>query len=163
MLVETLVITTKGYNHKKGCGTVCKAMQEDFHDCFALGVLDADPRPPKYLNEFKLVVEKQKVKLFKHKTHLKHHYLILHPPLEVWLMTQLVEKNITLLDYGLPSDIKQFKKACKVVSSVNDHRFKRLFRDLKNQNSEGINVLAKWISYLKEHTYNSDIQILQNL
>jgi hypothetical protein len=163
MLVETLIITTKGYNHKKGCNTVCKVMQEKFHDCFALGILDNDKSPPKYLAEFALIVEQHQVMLFKHKGPKKHHYLILHPPIESWLIKQAEEHNLALTDYELPTDLKGLRKITKVASSKNDHRFKRLFRDLKNQNAEGIGVLKKWTAYLKEHHRNADINTLQNL
>ncbi len=164
LLVETLVFPTKAYNHQKGCNTVCKVMREELNDSFALGILDDDgtTRRPDYLKkEFKLVAEHYQVQLYKHTE--KHHYLILHPPIENWLVKQAEENNLALADYELPTDLKSLRKITKVASSKNDHRFKRLFRDLTNQNAEGLGVLKKWTTYLKEHTRNADINILQNL
>ena len=161
MLVETLVFPRKSYNHQKGCHTVAKVMKEKFADTFALGILDHDKNQVFYLAEFDQIDEQHNVLLFKHPE--KHHYLILHPPIESWLIKQAEEKNLVLADYSLPMDLKSLRKITKVASSKNDHRFKRLFRDLKSQNSDGVCVLKKWTAYLKEHARNTDIHTLQNL
>jgi hypothetical protein len=160
-LMETLVIPAKSYNHQKGCHTVAKVMQEKFGDSFALGILDHDKNKVFYLDKFAQIAEQHGVTLFKHPE--KHHYLILHPPIESWLIKQAEETNLALADYELPTDLRSLRKITKVASSKNDHRFKRLFRDLKNQNADGIGVLKKWAAYLKEHPRNADINILQNL
>ena len=160
-LMETLVTPVNSYNHQKGCHTVAKVMQEKLSDSFALGILDHDKNQIFYLAEFAQIAEQHGVTLFKHPK--KHHYLILHPPIESWLIKQAEEHNLALTDYELPSDLKGLRKITKVASSKNDHRFKRLFRDLKNQNAEGISVLKKWTTYLKEHHRNADINTLQNL
>lgn len=161
MLVETLVFPVKAYNHQKGCHTVAKVMQEKLNDCFALGILDKDKEPVVYLSEFELVVEQHGMALFKHPK--KHHYLIVHPPIERWLIEQAEEGDLALADYELPIDLKALRKITKIPSSKNDHRFKRLFRDLKNKKATGISVLAKWTIYLKANPYNADSTTLQNL
>jgi len=163
MLIETLVFSTKGYNHKKGCNMVCKVMNEDYSDCFALGILDDDGanRRPPYSKEFIVINEQHQVMLFKHPQ--KHHYLIFHPPIENWLLAQAKECNLALSDYSLPTDLKNLLKITKVASSKKDYRFRRLFSDLANQNAEGISVLKKWTSYLKDYNYKTDINILKNL
>lgn len=161
MLVETLVFPDKAYNHQKGCHTVAKVMQEKLNDCFALGILDKDKEPVIYLAEFAQVVEQHEIALYKHPE--KDHYLILHPPIERWLMKQAEESNLALADYELPTDLKALRKITKVASSKNNHRFKRLFRDLKIQNAVGICVLAKWITFLKANPHNADSTTLQNL
>lgn len=163
LLVETLIFPTKAYNHQKGCNTVCKVMREELKDSFALGILDddGDRRRPYYLKkEFRFVTEKHLVQLYKHTE--KHHYLILHPPIESWLIKQAKEHNLALTDYELPTDLKGWRKI-KVPNRKDAERFKRLFRDLKNQNAEGIGVLKKWTAYLKEHARNADMNTLQNL
>lgn len=161
MLVETLVFPIKSYNHQKGCHTVAKVMQEKFADSFALGILDNDKNQIFYLAEFEHVAEQYNVILFKHPE--KHHYLIFHPPIESWLLEQAKEKSLALADYELPTDLKSLRKVTKVTSSKNDHRFKRLFRDLKAKNATGINLLTKWVEHLKTNPYNVDITTLQNL
>lgn len=160
-LIETLVTPINSYNHQKGCHTVAKVMQEKLSDSFALGILDHDKNQIFYLAEFTRKAEQHGVILYKHPK--RHHYLILHPPLESWLIKQAEENNLVLSDYDLPTDLKALCKITKVASSKNDHRFKRLFRDLNRKNAEGLGVLQKWTAYLKEHHRNADINILQNL
>jgi len=122
---------------------------------------DGDRRRPDYLKkEFRLVAEQHQVQLYKHTE--KHHYLILHPPIGNWLIKQAEENDLALTDYELPTDLEGLRKI-KVPSREDADRFKRLFRDLKTQNAEGIGVLKKWTAYLKEHHRNADINTLQNL
>jgi hypothetical protein len=169
ILVETLVFPQKAYNHQKGCNTVCKVMQEDrlLKDDFALGILDDDKRKPDYLKVFDFIVELHQLKLFKHPK--KHHYLILHPPIENWIIGQVNEinqtneKKLILTDYDLPTDLKGLKTITKIANSKNNPCFKRLFRDLKNKNASGITQLANWIEYLKTNPYNADKETLQRL
>lgn len=161
MLVETLIVSTKGYNHQKGCHTVAKVMQEKFADSFALGILDDDKNQVFYLAEFVKIAEQHNVILFKHPK--KHHYLILHPPIESWLIKQAAEKNMALPDYGLPADLKSLRKITKIASSKQDPRFKRLFRDLETGQADGIRILKGWVAHLKHYTYNTDINTLKNL
>ncbi len=160
MLIETLVFPKKAYNHQKGCHTVAKVMQERFTNTFALGILDNDKEQVCYLAEFTKIAEQHSVTLFRHPD--KHHYIILYPPMESWLIKQAEENNLALTDYELPTDLKGLRKIKAPSRKVAD-RFKRLFRDLKNQNAEGIGVLKKWTAYLKEHHRNADINTLQNL
>jgi len=128
MLVETLVFPVKAYNHQKGCHTVAKVMQEKLNDCFALGILDKDKEPVIYLDKFSRVVEQHEIALYKHPE--KNHYLILHPPIERWLMNQAEESNLALANYELPADLKALRRITKVASSKNDHRFKMLLASL---------------------------------
>lgn len=160
-LMETLVTPAKSYNHQKGCHTVARVMKEKFADAFALGILDHDKNQVFYLAEFAQIAEQHSVMLFKHPN--KHHYLILHPPIESWLIKQAQENSLALPDYGLPMDLKSLRKITKVASSKNDYRFKRLFRDLETGNADGIRVLKGWVKHLKTYSYNADINTLQNL
>ncbi|WP_103973837.1 hypothetical protein [Methylovulum psychrotolerans] len=163
MLVETLIFPAKAYNHQKGCHAVAKEMQEKFADSFALGIIDNDKKPVDYLAEFVKIAEYERhnMMLFKHPK--KHHYLILHPPIESWLIKQAAEKNMKLPDYGLPADLKSLIKITKIATSKQDPRFKRLFRDLETGQADGIRILKGWVAHLKHHTYKTDINTLQNL
>jgi hypothetical protein len=168
-LVETLVPPDeigrlRVYNHQFGCNAVAKEMKEKFADNFALGIVDQDKKPVKYLDEFNNpLINKLGLKLFKHPQ--KIHYLIVHPPLEQWLLNEAQQVGIVLDDiiYNLPTTLGELRKQSKCEFSKKDPRFKYLFRDLKNANATGINLLANWTRYLKENHYNVDITALQNL
>ncbi len=168
-LVETLVPPEeigrlRVYNHQMGFPAVVKEMKEEFSDNFAVGIVDQDKIPVKYLFEFKeALVNKLDVKLFKHPS--KHHYFIVHPPLERWLLDEAKQVGIALDDaaYGLPATLIELTKASKQKFSQKDSRFKRLFRDLKNANAQGLTQMTCWLTYLKANPYNADINLLKNL
>lgn len=153
---------TQGYNHKKNCNKVIDEMLGKLKDDFALGIVDKDKRPLSRTADFALIAEKQGLKLHKHQQ--KHHYLIYHPPIEQWILDEAEQVRINLNDdrYNLPTTLKGLVGE-KSEFSKHDQRFTRLFRDLKTKNAMGINLLAKWIEYLKANPYNADKTTLQNL
>ena len=139
-----------------------KAEGAKLKDDFALGIVDKDKRPLSRTAEFALLTEKQGLKLYKHQQ--KHHYLIFHPPIEQWILNEAHHVGIALSDdrYRLPITLKGLIDE-KNEFSKHDPRFTCLFRDLKTQNAIGINLLAKWVEYLKANPYNADKTTLQNL
>jgi hypothetical protein len=167
-LVETIapperIGSTRGYNHKRSCNKVVDEMMGKLKDDFALGIVDKDKRPLSRTVGFKLIAEKQNLKLFKHPE--KNHYLIFHPPIEKWILDEAQNVGIALDDtrYNLPTTLKDLIDETKNEFSKNDPRFKCLFRDLINHNALGINLLARWVEHLKSNPYNAEIAILQNL
>jgi hypothetical protein len=130
-------------------------------DDFALGIVDKDKRPLSRTTAFLLLVEKHNLKLCKHEQ--KNHYLIFHPPIEQWILSEANEVGIALNDarYNLPTTLKGLIDVSKSESSKHNLKFNRLFRDLKTHNAMGINILANW--YLKSNPYSADSATLQNL
>ncbi|MDX8127852.1 hypothetical protein QLH52_11215 [Methylomonas sp. OY6] len=161
MLTEILVKPVFGYNHQKGCSTVTSKMQncKNLKDNFAVGILDNDKKQTPYLNELNLISEKFGLKLYKHP--YKHHYLILHPPIEQWLLDEANAANIDLNNYQLPGELSALKKQTKTAASKHDQQFKNLFRDLKTR--ESFSCLSNWLSYLKQHPYDACLEHLQHL
>lgn len=157
-LMESLLPTNKGYNHQKGCHTVTKVMRERFNDSFAVGILDKDKVPVTYLKDFVKITECN-IELYKHKS--KYHYLILHPPLEKWIISECQQIGLSLQDYELHSDFKDLMRITKVSTSKNDIRFKSLFIALKKNNAKGIIQLFEWTNYLINNPYNADETILK--
>lgn len=159
ILIETLVRPgKKTYNHQKGCGAVAKEMKEKFNDNFAVGIIDKDKELVNYVLEFKPVVIKYDVELYKHPH--KNHYMIVHPPIEKWIIEQAAQTNLKLPDYNLPDDFKLLRKITKVANKK-DERFKALFRDLK-KSAIGMKLLANWVEYLKIHPYSADKSQLES-
>lgn len=159
-LIETLVPPNKQYNHQKGCGTVTKVMKEKFTDDFALGIIDKDKKDVAYLNEFVVLVDKDTLFLHKHK-HRNHYIIQISPAIEKFILEAAHTANISLLDYGLPTELPALMKVTKSTNSKVDPRFKKLFRDLKRSEGTHIATLTKWIIYLKENRYNIDIELLK--
>jgi hypothetical protein len=161
-LIETISPAQKGYNHQKGCGNVARTMQNKFKDSFAVGIIDRDKKEIKYLNEFKLKVNRGDLFLFQHPE--RHHYIIqISPAVEKFILESANQTNINLEDFGLPHKIDDLKKITKKQTSKKSSQFSKLFAELKNKNATQIVTLSKWISYLKENTYHSNINEIINI
>ncbi|MFZ2724748.1 MAG: hypothetical protein WAX77_00680 [Methylococcaceae bacterium] len=161
-LVETLVPPINTYNHQTSNGAVAKAMRSaELNNKFAIGVIDRDKQELPYLKEFDLLATKHEVGLYKHP--MKHHYMIVHPPLEKWIMAECNAVNLDIHQYVEFSDFKIFKKIAKTRTSKDDKNFKSLFEDLRANNAKGIIQLSNWLNYLKKHSYNANINELKNL
>lgn len=141
-------------------------MKGKLQDSFAVGILDKDKRPLAYASEFELIADRYEefgVMLYAHPK--KCHYLIFHKPMEQWLLEQARQVGILLDDvrYGLPATLVGLKEVAKHELSKHDARFKGLFHDLQQEGAAGIDLLAKWIAYLKSKPYNADKNVLQQL
>ncbi len=162
-LVEIIVPpTNSGYRHRQGCDNVMKAMLETnaLKDSFALGIIDEDKIIKKYSLEFELIVDKAQLKLLKHPQ--KNHYLIyVCRAVEKWIIYNADEVNINLNDYDLPHNYKELTKHTKVQTNSKNPKFRQLFKALIRAEAPGVMLLKKWISCLKEHPYDSDLDFFR--
>lgn len=162
-LIETLVPPrTNGYNHQKGCPTVAKTMRDSFSDSFALGIIDKDKKQLDYLKEFTIVHQVDNLLLHKHKN--KHHYFIqISPALERFLLDEAKKSGVSFEDFGLPTEMKKLTSITKKANSKKDPRFKGLVKAIRAAGSSQFEVLASWVTYLKETNYNASIDDLKKL
>lgn len=163
-LIETIVPpdNQRGYNHQMGCNKVAFKMQNDFKDDFALGIIDKDKRSIKYLDEFALIVNNGNLFLFKHPN--KHHFIIqIYPAIEKFILDAAAEVDIDLTKYGLANELEELKRTTKKQTSKRDHHLIMLFKELKNRNSEQVIILSKWINYIKNNNFKSQIADIQKL
>ncbi len=58
-------------------------------------------------------------------------------------------------------DLHILPKHTKVKTSSKDDNFKKLFKTMQNQNASGVLLLIKWITYLKTHPYNADLDFFK--
>jgi len=158
-LVEFL-LETDGVNHQKGCNNVINTMKgKVLNDSFAVGVIDADKRQPSYVKEFTEIAHTEHLSLMKHKE--KPHYLIIIcPAMDSFILDCAEAQAIDVSKFNLSSDLNAFKKQTKTVVSKSDLRFKRLFKQIKN-NPE-FSVLFNVLNYLKSHQYKSSQDDLLN-
>jgi len=161
-LVETITGSFNRFNHQKSCNEVSKAMQSPkLIDAFALGIIDKDKKAIRYLEGFESVGNLEDLFLFKHPQ--KHHYIIqIFPAIEKFILKSAKEIGIDLGDFGLPNEFEELKRITKRNTSRNNPALRKLFIEMKHKNSSQIITLAKWISYLKTNTYNSNIAELIN-
>ncbi len=162
--IETIVPpdNQRGYNHQMGCSKVANKMQSDLNDDFALGIIDKDKRSVRYLDEFSLITNKQSLFLYKHPN--KHHYIIqIYPAIERFILESCSEVDIDLSDYGLKNDLEGLKEKTKKQTSKKDPQLIQLFKELKNRNAEQVVTLSRWINYLKENNFRSQIEEIKEL
>ena len=149
-LVETLACPC-GCNHQKGCNQVAKIMQEKFNDRFAVGIIDADKRRPRYLEEFEVIGSSEHLMLLHH--HSRPHFIILVKPAADGFILACAEKTgVDLKDFGLAPILKDFTEQTKNVMSNKDPRFKRLFHAIKDY--EEMRLFARILQMLIRDTYN---------
>ena len=157
-LVKTL-LHVKAANHKKGCNTVLGAMETDFADDFAVGLIDLDKdtaRKPS-LREFSSLGASQHLTLYKHKD--KHHYLILiNDILERFVLSCAEETNTDLKDFGFQRGMEDLKDAFKRREASSDPRITNLFRSIED--ADDMKRLSHILNYLKAKKFSSDINDL---
>lgn len=161
-LIETIVPPVRGYNHQMGCNKVAQKMQNDLKEYFALGIIDKDKRSIKYLEEFSLVVSEKSLFLYKHPN--RPHYIIqIYPAIERFILDSSAEVDIDLPEYGLQNDLEGLKQKTKKQTSKKDPQLIQLFRELKNRNAPQVVTLSKWINYLKQNNFHSQIEEIEEL
>ncbi|HVV03547.1 MAG TPA: hypothetical protein VHC96_04955 [Puia sp.] len=166
LLIEALVPSKNGYNHKHSCFKVETEMTKGMlRDRFAVGIIDNDKAQIKYLKDFDIVdkIEGSLI-LWRNRDKAKHHFIIqICPALERWILNICGNENIVLAEFGIASDLEGLKKYTKSISSLEDEKLKALFKEisLKEENIS-IRKLKNWIGLLKEKNYKVDINELKN-
>jgi ATP-dependent Clp protease ATP-binding subunit ClpA len=168
-LVNTLLgLEKKSTSHKKGVSTVTSKMRNDFKDAFSVGIIDRDKEAIDYLKEFDLVnksIEGHSL-LLKHKDNKRHHYIIqICPESETWICNVAKELRINLKEeYNLPDKPIELRSHTKKVSSKEDPRFKKLFKDIvkraEENNFEPVLKLKDWLNRLAKDNYTVDVNAL---
>ncbi len=161
-LVEFLLGRSNSVNHKKGNSSVAAQMKDKrFVDSFAVAIIDDDKRPLKELDEC-LATERlwqKDLKIFKHPER-QHYFIQLSPAIERWVLKECEKGDISLANYNLPVNFQDLKNM-KGFTQRNDPRFKKLFRDmLENEKCDEIIELKRWLLFLKENNYNSNLDLL---
>ncbi|HEX9514155.1 MAG TPA: hypothetical protein VF939_26870 [Puia sp.] len=164
LLIETLVPSKKGYNHKHNCFKVEDAVKNSGR--FAVGIIDKDKKQIKYLSYFEIIDKVDgSLILWRHRSEDKHHFMIqICPALERWILNICEAESIKLSDFGFKNgDLEDLKKYTKSRSSMQEENLITLFKAI-NKKSENISVrkLKSWITLLKEKNYRVDIKELTN-
>ena len=130
---------------------------------FAVGVIDEDKVKLKELESFNKVerLNKRNLKLF-NKPGSHHYFIQICPALEKWILTECNKGGIDTADkkYNLPTTLKGLTDL-KGLAQRNDLRFKMLFKDmLENEQCDEMIELKRWLLFLKENNYNTNLDLL---
>ena len=161
-LVEALLECANEVNHKKGNSSVITTMSEEkMRGNFAVAIIDDDKVKVKALETFEKVERlcKDGLKFYKHPE--RQHFVIqISPAIERWLLKESLKADVDMTTYGLGNDLNALRKM-KGAIQRNDDRFKKLFKEmLKNENCDEIIELKRWLKFLKEKNYNTDLDSL---
>lgn len=157
-LIEYLVGT--GVNHQHSCTKVVGLLNNQFKDKFAIGIIDLDKVQLGYIRECREIASTKHLCLMKHK--IRKHYLItVSPASDGFILDCAATEGIDPNDYGLPSQLKDFTKISKSITSNKDMRFRNLFKALRNNNE--FRVLGTSLKYLMENDYNAEDEVLRVL
>ncbi len=144
------VLVGKACNHKKGCTNVCKVLDEKLQDQFAIAIIDKDKREPASVQNYEPIAQNQCLMVSKHRE--RPHYLIhICPAIEEFILVAAAELNVSLAEYGLPTDRNQLKQKTKTVTAKEDEKFARLFKDLRP--ASNIRCLDELLQYLLSNRY----------
>jgi hypothetical protein len=162
LLIETLVPSNDGYNHKHNCFKVESAMKNS--EKFAVGIIDKDKKQIRYLSSFE-ILDKVDGSLILWKHSVKPQYIIqICPALEKWVLRICDNEGINIAKYGFANDVREFAKYTKSGTSTIDNKLIGLFRELSSKdNCRDIRKLKGWIRLLKEKNYQVDINELKNV
>ncbi len=163
LLLQILIPTATGYNHKHSCFKVEAEMKNGkFKDKFAVGIIDKDKKAISYLSEFtKEDICNEELILWKHPG--KQHFIIqICPVLEVWIMNVCKQAHINLPDFLLNDNLEDFRKITKTMSSLTDERLIKLFSAIRERTDiKAVKKLINWITILKEQNYQVNIDNLR--
>ena len=162
LLIETLVPSNDGYNHKHNCFKVESAMKNS--EKFAVGIIDKDKKQIRYLSSFD-IIDKIEESLILWKHAVKPQYIIqICPALEKWILKICRDEGIDIANYGFTDDVKDFARHTKSRINTSDNSLIELFNELSLRNNyPAIRKLKGWIILLKEKNYQIDINELKNV
>ena len=162
LLIETLVPSKDGYNHKHNCFKVESAMKSS--ENFAVGIIDKDKKQIRYLGSFEILdrVEDSLI-LWKHPA--KFQYIIqICPALEKWILKICEHEKIDIARYGFTNVVNEFAKYTKSRTSPEDKTLRRLFEEVSSKDTNpAVRKLKGWIKLLKEKNYQLYINELKNV
>jgi len=161
LIVKTILFPQKGYNHKKGCNDVLKQMNDKFANQAVFGIIDDDKVIRNFDNFSLLRKHNEHLAIYKHNN--KTHYIVkISKAAEDFIFHCAKQCSILLDDYNLPADVAGLKKITKHIDSLegSESKFKKLFLDIKQNESSDFHKLAQWIELFKANPYNINIELL---
>jgi hypothetical protein len=169
VLFKKILKTNKRLKHRKGCNNVVnsfrivKGKKGDLFDSFGVGMVDKDKQELDYLNECEPIIESDNLILWKHKE--KQHFVIqLCPPIEKWIVEILEADNRSVEEFGYSKDYKKLKHAIKEdIDDESDKKLNNLLNAILASKSETIKKLEAILLYLRDKTYQADINELKNV
>lgn len=150
-LIEYLL--DAGVNHQHCCSKVVGQLNTTFANSFAIGIIDKDKVQMGYVSECDQIAKTSHLTLYRHKT--RSQFLItVSPAIDGFVLDCAKQEGVDPQSFGIPSELKEFTRKSKSVTSNTNPQFRSLFVALKD-NGE-ISALRSTLRYLCEHKYEVD-------
>ncbi|MCQ2369583.1 MAG: hypothetical protein MJ007_03790 [Paludibacteraceae bacterium] len=127
-------------------------MQRKFNNGIAIGIIDNDKHCPSYLNEMDLLCKSEHLAVYKHR-YMCHYIITIIPAVDTFILECAKEAGVNVRDFGFSSNLKEFTKCTKKVTSNINPIFTRLFSILEDSSEFGL--LKQVLTYLIENKYQS--------
>ena len=145
-------------NHQRSCNKVVGTLKRSFSNRFAIGIIDKDKVEVGYLAECDAIVNSEHLCVLKHRV-LPHYLITISPAVDGFLLDCAKEQGVSLKDYQLPSDLKEFTKQTKKITANKNPSIRNLIIAIKN--NKEIIALGKTLRYLQEAKYESRIDYIK--
>lgn len=159
-LLASLNLLYRGVNHQKGCNVVANKMEKNFSDDFALGVIDDDKRKPSYIKTFDTIAQTKHLRVMKHKER-NHFFIVISPAMEMFILDCVADQALQMKDFDLPSKLEEFTEVTKSVTSKQDPRFRKLFKELREH--QEVKRFKDLLSYLLDNVYSPDCEKIADI
>lgn len=150
---DTLLVEILGYerpNHCASIGQVARAMESNYKNKVAVGVIDKDKpgTEPTYFRKFELLVEKGGLEL-KWYPATKHFIVIVDPVLEQWLIDTANKLGVPLDRYKF-DNLKKLKRVTKSQDAADNQNLKDFLNTLKQKKGSPLKSMIEWIDLVLE-------------
>lgn len=163
--VDTNVIQTliqkKGVNHQMSCSQVIKVMSDKFSENFAVGIIDADKKEPRSINDFNVFIGKSEELTLLKKENKPHYLVKINNVMETFLLHCAKEIGYDMSQLGIESTLAGLKRITKIKSSQENPVVTKLVKKLRPSTS--MNLLSEILLYLMENQYSTSTEELKNM
>ncbi len=131
-----------------GIGNTMNKLKKQYHNKFAIALIDDDKRKPKHVDSFtKLLDSTDNLQLLQ-KPESRHFVLMFKPAIEDWLLHQATLCDIDPSNYGF-SNLDGLKRVSKNPNEVGKNQpFQQFLHKLNQRNAPGFVQLIEWIDQL---------------
>ncbi len=143
---DTLLIEVLGFdkpNHQLGIGQVKNALDRNFRNGKAVGIIDNDKKKPTDFAEFTLDIEVAGIQR-RFKANTRHTLLVIDPAFENWIFENAYAVDVDPSRYGFRTR-NQFRNICKSENASENQQLKQFLNTLKQKKAPGFIQLKTWI------------------
>lgn len=142
-LITYFMADSQIIEHSAGINEVSKSLETVRSDATMLvGIVDNDKHKPRYLQQFELISEENKV-CFRHKPKSNQYLIIIDKAIESFILWNAAQVNINVADYGFSLEVKKLGARLKSQAIETDSNYLQLLSDLRTRQAPGFQTLVR--------------------